>query len=238
MKRFIVTGGSKGIGFSTAKLLVAQGRKVVIVARTPPAEAIDAEFVVADLSKEAEISRAIGEIASTGGVDGIVNNIGITRAETLETMSWSELTRVMEINVRPAVLFTQAAIEGMKARRWGRIINISTMLIAGSPNRSSYAAAKSVLASFTRSWALECAEHGITVNAVCPGATETELFRTNNPRGSVGELKYTQNSPMKRLAHPDEIASAVTFFASDLASFTTGQILFVDGGAMVGRSFF
>lgn len=238
MKRFVITGGSKGIGLSSAKLLLAQGRRVVVVARTPPAERIDAEFVEADLSTEAGIRQAIERIQSTGPIDGVVNNVGTTLAEKLETMNWSELNRIMEVNVRPAVLFSQAAVENMKAQRWGRIINISTMLIAGSTNRSSYAAAKSVLVSFTRSWALETAEHGITVNAVCPGATETELFRKNNPKGSAGELKYTQHSPMKRLAHPDEIASAVAYFASDLAGFATGQVLFVDGGTMVGRSFF
>jgi NAD(P)-dependent dehydrogenase (short-subunit alcohol dehydrogenase family) len=238
MKRFVITGGSRGIGLSCAKMLLAQGRKVIIVSRSAPPEKIDAEFISADLSNEATTLAAIEQIKSIGPIDGVVNNVGVTLAEKLEAMSWAELSRVMELNVRPAVLFTQAGIEHMKQARWGRIINIGSMLIAGSPNRSSYAAAKSALMSFTRTWAVECAESGITVNAVCPGATETELFRKNNPRGSAGELKYIQGAPLKRLASPDEIASAVAYFASDLAGFCTGQILFVDGGTMVGRSFF
>lgn len=141
----------------------------------------------------------------------------------------------MRVNLHPALVATQAALPGMRARGWGRIVNISSLTVLGSVERTSYAAAKAALVSFTRSWALELAPTGITINAVSPGPTETELFRANNAPGSEGEARYLAGIPMRRFGKPEEIAAAVAFLLSDDAAFMTGQTLHVDGGASIGK---
>jgi 3-oxoacyl-[acyl-carrier protein] reductase len=122
----------------------------------------------------------------------------------------------------------------MRAARFGRIINVTSLVTRGLPFRTSYAAAKAALESITRTMAIELASDGITANAVAPGPTETELFRANNPAGSEGEGRYLSKVPMRRFAQPAEIAAAIAFLASDEAAFITGQTLFVDGGAGLG----
>ncbi|WP_268886886.1 SDR family oxidoreductase [Kosakonia quasisacchari] len=127
---------------------------------------------------------------------------------------------------------------GMKGRGWGRIINFSSLTVLGSVERTAYAAAKASLISFTRNWALELAQTGITVNVIAPGPTETELFRANNPPGSVGEERYIKSVLMKRFGKPDEIAATIAFLLSEDAAFMTGQTLYVDVGASIGNLIF
>ncbi|MFG1466567.1 SDR family oxidoreductase, partial [Xanthobacter sp. DSM 24535] len=124
------------------------------------------------------------------------------------------LDEVLRTNLHPALAAAQAALPGMKARGWGRIVNISSLTILGALEHTSYAAAKAALVSFTRSWALELATSGIMVNAVAPGPTETELFRVNNAPGSAGEARYLSGVPMKRFGTPQEIAAAIAFLLS------------------------
>ena len=128
---------------------------------------------------------------------------------------------MLRVNLHPAVLALQTLLPSMKARSWGRIVNILSLVVLGAPERTAYAAAKAALVSFARSWALELAE--------------TELFRQNNPPGSAGEARYLAAVPMRRFETPDEIAAAIAFLLCEDAGFITGQTLFVDGGASVRR---
>jgi 3-oxoacyl-[acyl-carrier protein] reductase len=141
---------------------------------------------------------------------------------------------VMALNVRPTLQRTHALLPGMRAEKLGRIINVTSLVSRGIAFRSSYAAAKAALESLTRTMAIELAEDGITANAVAPGSTETGLFRSNNPQGSEGEARHLSRVPMRRFAHPSEVAAAIAFLASNAAAFITGETLFVDGGASLG----
>lgn len=232
-RAIIVTGASKGIGRAVADRLAASGWQVIGIARSAPA-AFPGDFIELDLSDASATQAVADRLGRRVEVVGIINNAGVARAETFGGVEPADFMAMIEMNLRPALQLTQAVLPNMQARRFGRIINISSLVTRGLPFRTSYAASKAALESLTRTIAIEQAAYGITANAVAPGPTETELFRTNNPPGSEGEARYLKQVPMGRFGQSAEIAAVVAFLASDDAGFMTGQTVFVDGGASLG----
>ena len=231
----VITGASKGIGLATAELFNKLGHQVIGLARRTPEKSFPGEFMEVDLSDRHATDRVANHIASRYQVTHVVNNVGLVRSEAVGEVDLDGLNAVLDLNLRPAVQLTQAFLPAMKQNGYGRIINVSSLVVLGLPLRTSYAAAKAGLIAMTRTWATELAPTGITVNAVAPGPVETELFRANNPSGSEGEKRYLDSIPMGRLGKPEEIAAAIAFLAADDAAFITGQTLFVDGGGSLGR---
>lgn len=233
-KSILVTGASKGIGLAAAHALADAGWDVIGAARRAPGE-FPGAFIEVDLSDYARTETLAKELERNKDLLGIVNNVGLSNHEVMGSVDPVVFNQLMDLNVRPALHLTQALLPAMKDAHFGRIINITSLLTCGLGFRSSYSAAKAALESLTRTMAVELALHGITANAVALGLTETELFRANSPSGSEAEARYLSKVPMGKLGHPDEIAAAIAFLASEKAGFIAGQTLFVDGGASLGR---
>lgn len=233
-KAIVVTGASQGIGLAAAHALSSGGWRVIGIARTAPRD-FPGEFIAADLTDAEVVAATARQLAARGDVRGIVNNFGLARHDLIDTVAPADVLTLISGNLHPALALTQALLPGFRAARFGRIVNVTSLVTRGYAFRAGYAAAKAALESLTRTIAIETAADGITANAVAPGPTETTLFRANNKPGSEGEARYLAQVPMRRVAQPREIAAAITFFASDAAAFTTGQTLFIDGGASLGR---
>lgn len=235
-RTFLITGASKGIGRALAERLSRNGHTVVGLARHGDEPGFPGELIPVDLSDRTATDKALKQLSKQYKFDGVVNNVGLVRPQTLGSIELDDLDAVLALNLHPAVQAAQALLPHMQSQGWGRIVNISSLTVLGMVERTAYAAAKSALVSFSRSWALELATTGITVNAVSPGPTETELFRANSSPGSAGERRYLASVPMNRFGKPDEIAAAIEFLLSDDAAFMTGQTLYVDGGASIGKA--
>ncbi|MCX7124304.1 MAG: SDR family oxidoreductase [Gammaproteobacteria bacterium] len=230
-KTALITGATKGIGPAITERLIKKGYQVIGIARNDSETPYPGVFFPCDLSDITKTAETLDKIKKSYQVDVIVNNVGISSPEALGEIDLNTLSAVYDLNVRSAVQITQAFVDQMKQNHFGRIINISSRAaIRPVKNRSSYAGAKSALIGITKTWALELATYGITVNAVAPGPTETELFRQARPVGSVAEKDTLFIVPMNRIGKPDEIAAGVEFLISDDAAFITGQTLRIDGG--------
>lgn len=234
-RTFLITGSSKGIGRALSNRLAVAGHHVVGIARGEDPD-FPGTLLSMDLGDSKESGRVFKKLAQRFSFDGVVNNLGLARLHRLGEIALDDVDEMLRVNVHPTIQTVQAILPGLKMKRSGRIVNVTSLVTTGIPLRSGYAAAKAAVNSLTRTWAMELAETGITVNAVAPGPVDTEMFRRNAPAGSEAESRFLSMIPMRRLGTPEEIAATIAFLLSDEAGFITGQILFVDGGGLIGRT--
>ena len=234
LSAILITGGSAGIGRAVARRATETGWRVVNL-DLHPAEAATPEevFLRFDASDLASTRAALDE-AARHGPTRLVNNVGVVRPAPLEELRVEDLAAVVDVNIRTAVLAAQACLPAMRAARSGRIVNIASRAALGKELRTAYAASKAGLIGLTRTWALELARDGVTVNAIGPGPIATELFRRANPEDSPRTRAIIGGVPVGRLGTPEDVAHAAAFFLDDRAGFVTGQVVYVCGGLTVG----
>jgi 3-oxoacyl-[acyl-carrier protein] reductase len=242
-KTALVTGGSRGIGRAIAELLARAGAQVALSYQRDERaarEAVDsisraggrATAIPADLAEWSEAERLVrAAVQAIGPLDILVVNHGIWKRAPIHSMSEAEWDETAEINLKGAVAVCHYATAGMRERRSGSIVLISsTAGQRGEPEHSHYAASKGALISLTKSLAPELAPFGIRVNCVAPGWVETDMIRSALEQGRA---EIERVIPLGRLGRPEEIAGAVLFLVSDLSTFVTGEILNVNGGAVL-----
>ena len=233
----IVTGGSGGIGAAISRVLVEANYLVISLDRREPEWMHDHRFrpINVDLSDAAATRAAAQEIVRDYDVTHIVHNAGIVRAALVEDVADEDLQDLTQLHLGAGLILLQAALPSMREKGFGRVILISSRAALGLPTRTIYSATKAGMIGMARTWALELAPQGITVNVVAPGPIEdTQVFTSVMERGSERAQKLAQTIPVKRLGRSDDVAHAVKFFAARESSFITGQVLYVCGGASVG----
>ncbi|MBU8933663.1 MAG: 3-oxoacyl-[acyl-carrier-protein] reductase [candidate division Zixibacteria bacterium] len=238
-KTAIITGSARGIGLAIATRFAQAGSNVVIcdldqdaVDRVAAGLETDAIGVKADVTSADDVAALFEQTVSKfGRVDIVVNNAGITRDTLLVRMAEKDWDMVLDINLKGAFLVTKSAAKLMMKQRSGRIINISSVVgLNGNAGQVNYAASKAGLIGLTKSVAKELGTRGVTVNAVAPGFIETEMTESLS---EAARKQFLDHILMKRAGSPDDVASTVLFLASDLAAYTTGQVLSVDGGMSI-----
>lgn len=235
----LVTGASRGIGKEIALALGRSGAKVACIARNEEklkqtAEEIQsaggtAAVFACDATDSAAVEQVVDKVTqSWEQLDILVNNAGITRDTLVPRMSDEEWDDVIATNLRSVFLFTRAGIQAMMRKRYGRIINISSVSgLMGNPGQANYSASKAGIIGFTQTVAREIAGRKVTVNAICPGFIATEM---TDALGPAVQDEVKKRVPAKRLGEAAEVADAVLYLASDSAAYITGQVLTIDGG--------
>ncbi|SAL74014.1 SDR family NAD(P)-dependent oxidoreductase [Caballeronia telluris] len=242
----LVTGASRGIGRALALGLADDGFDVVVndierqrdllegVAEEIRGKSRRAFALSADVSNKQQVTDMVAAaIARAGQIDAVVNNAGILIARSVDELDESEWDAVLDVNAKGTFLVTQALLPHMKARRYGRIVNIASIGGKhGAPLQAHYSASKAAVMGFTRVLAQEVGPFGITANAVCPGIIVTDMGRTNLEDPAIAQ-KWIDKTALARLGQPEDVAGPVCFFASDASAFVTGQTLNVCGGIVL-----
>jgi len=233
----LVTGGSGGIGAAIVAKLLAEEMRVVSLDRQPPAvRHPQLEAVKVDLLDPVATAEVARDVADRHAFTHLIHNVGIIRPALLPKVAVSDLQALTQLHLGSAIALAQAALPSMEAGGFGRIVLISSRAILGAPTRTAYAATKAGLIGMARTWALELARSGITVNVVAPGPTRSAMFHDVLPEGDPRIGQLAASIPVGRIGEPDDVAHAVMYFASDGAGFVTGQTLYVCGGLSVGTA--
>ncbi|MGY6269936.1 SDR family NAD(P)-dependent oxidoreductase [Achromobacter denitrificans] len=230
----LVTGGSAGIGAEICRSMLDAGYEVISMARRaagfshPRLHNIQVDLLDADAT-----AQAGAEAAAEFAISHVIHNAGVIWPKLLPQVTQEELHGLTQIHLGAAISLVQAALPGMQERRFGRIVLMSSRGALGLPTRTAYSATKAGMVGMARTWSLELAPHGITVNVVAPGPIQTDMFYEVIEAGSEREKQLAAGIPVKRLGRADDVARAVMFFSDPANSFVTGQTLFVCGGASV-----
>lgn len=238
-KKALLTGASGGIGKAVARELIAAGANVCLTGRNE-GELLklqnelgdNADIIIADLSDHANIISLVKEAEEKlGGIDILVNNAGITKDNIFLRMSDEEWNDVIDINLNSTFKMTKAVIRGMVKRRYGRIINITSVIgVAGMAGQSNYSASKAAIIGMSKSLAQEVGSRSITVNCIAPGFIESNMTAGLSEARKEEILK---SIVVKRLGLPEDVSGAVSYLASDSASYITGQTIHINGGMLM-----
>ena len=231
----LITGASKGIGADLAQRLIDRDYRVISLSRGAP-EWDDPRLtsVEVDLLDAGAVAEAAADIAARHEVTHLVHNAGLIWPKLVEEVAPADITGLAQLHLGSAVTLLQACLPAMKARGFGRVLFNGSRAALGVPTRTAYSATKAGMIGMARTWALELAPHGITVNVVAPGPILTDNFWGIIPKGSDREEALAQRIPVGRLGTVEDVSNAFLFFCDPASSFVTGQVLYVCGGASVG----
>ena len=228
----IVTGGSAGIGRAIVQRLLERGEEVISL--DLQATGLKVKQVKVDLTDADATRRVAEDLSKAYKITTVIHNAGVIRPALLPEVKLSDFNALVNLHLGAAITLAQAALPAMKEAGYGRVVLVSSRAVLGLATRTSYSATKAGMLGMARTWALELAPMGITVNVVAPGPIETDNFYSVIQRGSPQVERVAQSIPVKRLGQPDDVARAVLFFADRDAGFVTGQVLYVCGGTSVG----
>ncbi|MDM0112622.1 SDR family oxidoreductase [Variovorax sp. J22R133] len=230
-----VTGGSAGIGKAICEDLLAKGYEVISLARRKSdIEHAKMHSIEVDLMDREATAQAVRQMVHQFDVNTVVHNAGVIRAALLADVKLDDLDALVDLHLGCAIQLVQAALPTMRAQKFGRIVLLSSRAAVGLATRTSYSATKAGMLGMARTWALELAPEGITVNVVAPGPIRTDMFYDVVDKGSDKERALAASVPVKRLGESADVARAVSFFADPANGFVTGQVLYVCGGTSVG----
>ncbi|MCZ4303383.1 SDR family oxidoreductase [Zoogloeaceae bacterium G21618-S1] len=231
----VVTGGSAGIGADICQRLLDDGYEVVSLARRAPDWThANLTTIQVDLLDAAATEAAAQAIAEQFPVTHFVHNAGVIWPKLLGEVELAELQGLTQIHLGAAISLMQAFLPGMRERHFGRVVLMSSRGALGLPTRTAYSATKAGMIGMARTWALELAPQGITVNVVAPGPIHTDMYYEVIEAGSERDKALAASIPVKRVGRADDVTRAVMFFADPANSFVTGQTLYVCGGASIG----